>query len=77
MARLARENNGELVLYRIREDASPDAFLKHARVITEDADLSRARLLLVENLQKTVRRGLEILGIDAPTKMAARVEAGQ
>lgn len=29
MARLARENNGELVLYRIREDASPDAFLKH------------------------------------------------
>jgi arginyl-tRNA synthetase len=32
---------------------------------------------LVENLQKTIRRGLEILGIDAPTKMAARVEAGQ
>lgn len=29
MARLARENNAELVLYRIREDASPDAFLKH------------------------------------------------
>lgn len=29
MARLARENNGELVLYRIREDAAPDAFLKH------------------------------------------------
>ena len=29
MARLARENNGELVLYRIREEASPDAFLKH------------------------------------------------
>ena len=52
-------------------------YYNHARVITEDADLSRARLLLVENLQKTVRRGLEILGIDAPTKMAARVEAGQ
>ena len=29
MARLARENNAELVLYRLREDASPDAFLKH------------------------------------------------
>jgi len=52
-------------------------YYNHARVITEDADLSRARLLLVENLQKTIRRGLEILGIDAPTKMAARVEAGQ
>jgi anti-sigma factor ChrR (cupin superfamily) len=29
MARLAREKAAELVLYRIREDASPDAFLKH------------------------------------------------
>jgi anti-sigma factor ChrR (cupin superfamily) len=29
MARLAREKDAELVLYRIREDASPDAFLKH------------------------------------------------
>ncbi|HEX5605890.1 MAG TPA: cupin domain-containing protein [Candidatus Binatia bacterium] len=29
MARLAREKNAELVLYRIQEDASPDAFLKH------------------------------------------------
>ena len=52
-------------------------YYNHARVITEDADLSRARLLLVENVQKTVRRGLEILGIDAPMKMAARSEADQ
>jgi arginyl-tRNA synthetase len=44
------------------------------RVISEDADLSRARLLLVENTQKTIRRGLEILGVDAPLKMAARSE---
>jgi anti-sigma factor ChrR (cupin superfamily) len=29
MARLARENHAELVLYRIAEDASPNAFLKH------------------------------------------------
>jgi hypothetical protein len=28
-------------------------------------------------VQKTVRRGLEILGIDAPMKMAARSEADQ
>lgn len=45
------------------------------RVISEDADLSRARLLLVENAQRTIRRGLEILGVDAPLKMAARSEA--
>jgi arginyl-tRNA synthetase len=45
------------------------------RVISEDVDLSRARLLLVENVQKIVRRGLEILGVDAPLKMTARAEA--
>ncbi|HEY2918433.1 MAG TPA: arginine--tRNA ligase [Candidatus Binatia bacterium] len=45
------------------------------RVISEDIDLSRARLLLVENVQKTIRRGLEILGVDAPLKMIARSEA--
>ena len=52
-------------------------YYNHARVITEDVDLSRARLLLAENVQKTVRRGLEILGIDAPMKMAARSDADQ
>ena len=52
-------------------------YYNHVRVITEDADLSRARLLLVENVQKTVRRGLEILGVDAPMKMAARAEGEQ
>jgi arginyl-tRNA synthetase len=44
------------------------------RVISEDTDLSRARLLLVENVQKTIRRGLEILGVDAPLKMTMRSE---
>jgi arginyl-tRNA synthetase len=44
------------------------------RVISEDVDLSRARLLLLENVQRTVRRGLDILGVAAPMKMAARVE---
>ena len=29
MARLGRENDAEIVLYRIREDAAPEAFLKH------------------------------------------------
>jgi arginyl-tRNA synthetase len=46
------------------------------RVISGDGDLSRARLLLVENVQKTIRRGLQILGIDAPMKMASRTETG-
>jgi arginyl-tRNA synthetase len=41
------------------------------RVITDDVELSRARLLLIENVQRTLRRGLNILGVDAPDKMAA------
>jgi arginyl-tRNA synthetase len=44
------------------------------RVITDDVELTRARLLLLENLQKTIRRGLEILGVTAPFKMAARLD---
>ena len=47
-------------------------YYNRCRVISEDEGLSRARLLLVENVQKTIRRGLEILGVDAPLKMAAR-----
>ena len=44
------------------------------RVISDDLALSRARLLLVENVQKTIRQGLDILGVDAPMKMASRSE---
>jgi arginyl-tRNA synthetase len=44
------------------------------RILSDDQGLSEARLLLVENVQKTIRRGLEILGVAAPMKMAARLE---
>jgi arginyl-tRNA synthetase len=44
------------------------------RVISEDRELSRARLLLVDNVQRTIRRGLDILGVEAPVKMALRTE---
>lgn len=44
------------------------------RVISDDPDLSRARLLLAVSIQSAIRRGLEILGVDAPLKMA-RTEA--
>jgi arginyl-tRNA synthetase len=47
------------------------------RVVTDDQGLCRARLLLVEYVQKTIRRGLEILGVDAPTKMVARSEVAE
>lgn len=44
------------------------------RVISQDQGLTQARLLLAQNVQKTIRRGLGILGVDAPLKMAARSE---
>jgi arginyl-tRNA synthetase len=47
-------------------------YYNRQRVISDDRELSRARLLLVENVQKTIRRGLELLGVDAPVKMASR-----
>ena len=50
-------------------------YYNRQRVICEDLDVTRARLLLIENVQKTVRRGLDILGVEAPLKMAARTEA--
>ena len=50
-------------------------YYNHHRVITEDIELSRGRLLLLENVQKTIRRGLDLLGVTAPLKMAARTEA--
>ena len=34
-ARLARDSSSELVLYRIRDDAAPDAFLKHEHIAGE------------------------------------------
>ena len=40
------------------------------RVISDDTGLSRARLVLAESVQRAIRRGLEILGVDAPLKMA-------
>jgi arginyl-tRNA synthetase len=44
------------------------------RVLSDDNDLTRARLLLARIVQQTIRRGLQMLGVEAPLKMAARSE---
>ncbi|MCP4715455.1 MAG: arginine--tRNA ligase, partial [Deltaproteobacteria bacterium] len=41
---------------------------KH-RVITDDADLSRARLFLISSIRQVLRNGLQLLGVQAPNKM--------
>lgn len=63
-----------LVFYLLDLAGQFHRYYNRTRVISEDSDLSRARLLLIENVQKTVRRGLDVLGVDAPMKMAARPE---
>lgn len=39
------------------------------RVVTEDAELTKARLLLVDCVRIVLRNGLEVLGVSQPTKM--------
>jgi arginyl-tRNA synthetase len=63
-----------LVFYLLDLAGEFHRYYNRQRVISEDLGLSRARLLLIENVQKTVRRGLEILGVEAPIRMAARPE---
>jgi arginyl-tRNA synthetase len=41
---------------------------KH-RVITEDEDLSRARLFLMSCIRRVLKNGLDLVGVDAPLKM--------
>jgi len=64
-----------MVFYLLELAGEFHRYYNRHRVISQDVDLSRARLLLLENVQKTIRRGLEILGVAAPLKMASRTEA--
>jgi arginyl-tRNA synthetase len=64
-----------LIFYLLEVAGEFHRYYNRHRVISDDAALTRARLLLVVNAQKTVRRGLEILGVDAPLRMAPLAEA--
>ncbi len=64
-----------LVFYLLELAGEFHRYYNRYRVVSDDKELSRARLLLLENVQKTIRRGLEILGVSAPLKMANRAEA--
>jgi arginyl-tRNA synthetase len=60
-----------LVFYLLELAGEFHRYYNRHRVISEDRELTLARLLLVVNAQKTIRRGLEILGVHAPSRMAA------
>lgn len=63
-----------LVFYLLELAGEFHRYYNRHRVITDDLELSRARLLLIENVQKTLRGGLGILGVAAPMRMAARTD---
>jgi arginyl-tRNA synthetase len=63
-----------MVFYLLELAGEFHRYYNRYRVISDDPGLSRARLLLVQHVQETIRRGLEILGVEAPMKMASRSE---
>ena len=63
-----------LVFYLLELAGEFHRYYNRFRVISDDPALTKARLLLVRNVQKVIRRGLNLLGVTAPLKMAARSE---
>ncbi|MFQ5902788.1 MAG: arginine--tRNA ligase, partial [Candidatus Binatia bacterium] len=64
-----------VVFYLLELAGEFHRYYNRFRVISDDVALARARLLLVRNVQKVIRRGLLLLGVEAPLKMAARSES--
>jgi arginyl-tRNA synthetase len=63
-----------MVFYLLELAGAFHRYYNRFRVISDDPGLTHARLFLVQNVQKTIHRGLEILGVEAPMKMASRSE---
>ena len=63
-----------IVFYLLELAGQFHRYYNRFRILSDDKELSEARLLLTENVQTTIRRGLEILGVAAPMKMASRLE---
>jgi arginyl-tRNA synthetase len=63
-----------MVFYLLELAGAFHRYYNRCRIISDDPELSQARLLLVQNIQGTIRRGLEVLGVEAPMKMASRLE---
>ncbi len=63
-----------VVFYLLELAGEFHRYYNRFRVISDDEALTLARLLLVRSVQKVIRRGLHFLGVEAPTRMAARSE---
>ncbi len=58
-----------LVPYLMDLAAAFHRFYTENRVVTEDGELTQARLLLIQSTQQVIRTGLQLLGVSAPFKM--------
>lgn len=45
------------------------AYYQNVRIVTDEPDLSQARLALVDGVRRVVRRGLQLAGVSAPETM--------
>ena len=63
-----------LVFYLLELAGEFHRYYNRCRVISDDPALTRARLVLAQSAQRVIHRGLELLGVTAPLKMASRPE---
>ncbi len=64
-----------LVFYLLELAGEFHRYYNRFRVVSDDADLTKARLILLRIVQKVIGGGLTLLGVTAPLKMAARADA--
>ena len=59
----------QLAHYLIDVTKAYGAFYRECRVLGDDKELSRARLMLVEATRRILARGLGLMGIPLPERM--------
>jgi arginyl-tRNA synthetase len=70
VAEAAREREPHRVVFYLIDTASSfHRFYNQERVMTDDRELSEARLYLVRSAQRVLRHGLELVGVGAPEGM--------
>ncbi len=65
-----------LVFYLLELAGQFHSYYNRHRVISSDMAVTLSRLLLVQEVQRVIRKGLQLLGVDAPMKMARTVPDG-
>jgi arginyl-tRNA synthetase len=61
-----------LIFYLLELAGEFHRYYNRFRVISDDVQLTRARLLLVQSVQRVIGRGLQLLGVGAPLRMTDR-----